>query len=88
MIGLKQVAILAHECMRSSLEPYGHEIIPATVGLCRHKTTLTNVWLCVDNFGIKHWSKQDANHLWNAIGAIPKRTVDKEGTDYCRLTLD
>ena len=79
MPSLKQVAKLAHDHLRASLEPYGCEPFPATVVLWRHKTRPTKFFLCVDDFGIKHWSQEDADHLRNPIGATLKHTVDKEG---------
>jgi hypothetical protein len=42
----------------------------------------------VDDFGIKYWSKEDADHLCNVIGANFRYTVDLEGKNYCGLILD
>ena len=88
MPGLKQAAILAYRHLKNCLEPFGYEPIPGTVGLWHHKTKPTKFCLCVDDFGIKFWSKEDADHLCNAIGANFKYTVDKEGKNYCGLQID
>ena len=44
--------------------------------------------LCVDNFGVKNWTKrwnQSCKELgWNFF----RHTVDVEGNNYCDLTLD
>ena len=87
MPGLKQAAILAYQHSRNFLKPYGYEPIPGTAGLWKHCTRPTVFCLCVDDFGIKYWSKQDADHLCNAIGSSFRYTVDKEGKNYCGLTL-
>ena len=87
MPGLKQAAILAYQHLKSCLEPFGYEPIEGTVGLWHHKTRPTKFCLCVDDFGIKYWSKSDAEHLFNAIRKNFRFTVDYEGNNYCGLTL-
>ena len=87
MPGLKQAAILAYQHLKNSLEPYGYTPIEGTVGLWKHDKRPTKFCLCVDDFGVKYWSKSDADHLCNAITANFRYTVDKEGTNYCGLTL-
>ena len=87
MTGLHQAAILAHKHLRNSIEPHGYTPIPGTVGLWKHNERPTIFCLCVDDFGVKHWSKQDAQHLCNAVGANFRYTVDIEGNNYCGLTL-
>ena len=88
MPGLKQAAILAYKHLKNCLQPFGYEPIPGTVGMWHHKTRPTKFCLCVDDFGIKFWSKEDADHLCNSIGKNFRYTVDKEGKDYCGLHLD
>ena len=87
MPGLKQAAILAYQHLKESLEPYGYSPIKGTVGLWHHEKRPTKFCLCVDDFGIKFWDKSDADHLCNAVGANFRYTVDKEGSNYCGLTL-
>ena len=88
MLGLKQAAILAYQHLKACLEPFGYEPIEGTVGLWHHKTRPTKFCLCVDDFGIKYWSKSDAEHLCNAIGKSFRYIVDYEGKNYCGLTLN
>ena len=42
----------------------------------------------MDDFGVKYWSKEDKNYLYNAVGANFRYTVDHKGEHYCRLTLN
>ena len=88
MLGLWQAEILVHMHLKNFLEPFGYESINRTIGLWKHKTRLTKFCLCVDDFGIKYWSKEDANHLCNAIGANFCYTIDMEGKNYCSLNID
>ena len=66
---LKQAAILAHKHLKHCLLPYGYELIYSTLGLWHYKTKPTKFCLYVSDFSIKYWSKEDAEHLCNAIGA-------------------
>ena len=43
--------------------------------------------LCVDDFDIQSFSKDDASHLIDAIQAAYECSIDWEGTQYCGLTL-
>ena len=43
---------------------------------------------CPDDFGVKVWSKENADHLCNAIGANFRHTVGMEGKTCCGLTID
>ena len=44
--------------------------------------------LCfLEDFGVKHCSKEDKDHLWNSLGKTFKYTTDYEGKNYCGLTL-
>ena len=51
-----------------------------------HKTN--NIFFCVDDFGIKSYSKEDSDHLINALKTIYNVTVDWEGQEYCGLHFD
>jgi hypothetical protein len=85
MYGLKEAAIIAFNQLVQKLD----EPTPFTPGLWRHRTkpTITFV-LCVDDFGVKYFSKADALHLIDAIRSHYKLTIDWSGSLYCGLTLD
>ena len=88
MYGLKQAAILAYKLIQERLEPMGYYPINESNGLWRHKTRKTIFALCVDDFGVKYHSKEDAQHLIDALNAHYDITVDKTGRNYCGLSLD
>ena len=52
-----------------------------------HHTRSTAFTLCVDGFGMKSNSLDDAYHLINAIRKYFKCSIDWEGQNYLGLTL-
>ena len=48
----------------------------------------TKFCLCVDNFGIKYYSKDDAEHLISALKDAYTVTVDNTGGNFCVLHLE
>jgi hypothetical protein len=88
MYGLKQAAVIAYRNLVENLEPQGYYPVPHTTGLWKHKTRTTKFYLCVDDFGIKYFSKEDAEHLLNALSKSYKVSVDWTGKKYCSLTFN
>ena len=87
MYGLRQAAILAYDQLVKFMKHYGYSPEMHTVGLWSHDSKPTKFCLCVDDFGVKYYSKNDANHLINALQAYYKISIDWDGTTYCDLTL-
>ena len=75
MYGLRQAAILAYEQLIQNLAPFGYRPIPNT-NFWKHDTRPTIFCLYVDDFGVKYFSKDDAQHLLNALDKNYKYTVD------------
>ena len=88
MYGLKQAAILAYKNLQDNIKPFGYAPVLGTVRVWQHETRPTTFCLCVDDFGIKYHTKNDAQHLLDAIGKSYKYTTDWTGSNYCGLTLD
>ena len=74
--------------IKKSLKPHGYAPVIGTVGLWKHKSRPTKCCLCVDDFGIKYYSKDDAEHLLHFIGEKYKYTTDWDGKNYCGLQMD
>ena len=87
MYGLKQAAILAYEQLGERLNKYGYYKICNSNGLWRHETRPTIFALCVDDFTVKYLSEDDATHLIETLKAYYPISLDKEGRNYCGLTL-
>ena len=76
MSGLKEAGIIAFNQLVQKLAPYGHEPMPFTPGLWEHKTKRTTFVLCVNDFGVKYFSKDDALHLINVLQDHYALTID------------
>ena len=88
MYGLPQAAIIAYEQLCVHLEKADYLPIPGTSCMFRHSTRPTVFCLCVDDFGIKYFSKADALHLLNHLGKKYDYTTDWSGTHFCGLKYD
>ena len=69
MYGLKEAGVIAFDQLIQKLKRFGYEPMPQTPGIWKHTSRRTTFTLCVDDFGIQYFSKDDANHLINAIRA-------------------
>ena len=87
MYGLKQAAILAYKQIKERLEKKGYHPIPGTTGLWKHTTQKITFALCVDNFGVKYFKKEDVEHLCDSLREYYKISTDWKGSDYCGLLL-
>ena len=67
MYGLKKVAIIAYNQLISHMETHGYYPLPFKTGLWEHNTRKTIFCSCVDDLGVKYFSKDDANHLLNYL---------------------
>ena len=88
MYGLKQAAVLAYDNLVNNLSASGYSPVPTTIGMWKHNTRQTKFCLCVDDFGIKYYSDDDAHHLLTALQKNYAVTVDKEGKNFCGLKID
>ena len=88
MYGLKEAGIIAFNQLVAKLAPYGYSPMKYTPGLWKHNTRKTTFALCVDDFGVKYFCKDDALHLINAVKDEYEVTIDWEGKLYCGLNLD
>ena len=88
MYGLKQAALLAYQNLKQLLEPSGYAPVVGTVGLWKHATRPLWFCLCVDDFGVKYFNKEDVQHLISSLSPHYKYTTDWEGNNYCGLTMD
>ena len=83
--GLKEAGLVAFKHLVSNLKPFGYEPIKFTPGLWWHTSRPATFTLCVDDFGIKCYTKDDALHLIKAIQTNYETTIDWSGSLYCGL---
>ena len=88
MYGLKEAGIIAFEQLVAKLRPYGYEPMKFTPGFWKHKTRKTTFTLCINDFGVKYFNKDDANHLINAVKEHYEVTTDWEGKLYVGMNLN
>jgi hypothetical protein len=87
--GLPQAGILANKLLRKRLDLHGYYECVNTPGLSRHPTRpISTFSLIVDDFGIKYFGKEHAEHLIKCLKEKKKRTEDWTGDLlYCGITL-
>ena len=85
--GLPQAGALANKQLKEKLKPHGYYEVPHTPGLWRHISRPISFTLVVNNFGVKYFSKEHADHLINAIKGTYKCTEDWKAELYCGISL-
>jgi hypothetical protein len=87
MHGLTQAGRLANARLIKFLAPHGHAPVPITPGLWTHSTQPLAFTLVVDNFGMKHIDKAEADHLLETSRLLCKASVDWDAKQRCGLNL-
>ena len=65
------------------MEKFGYYEVVHIPGLWKHITRLVQFTLMVDDFGVKCYTKEDAEHLLTAIQDLyPKFSIDLKGPKY------
>ena len=54
----------------------------------KYETRQTRICLCVNDFGIKYYSKDDITYFFNDLKPTYEYTVDWEGRNYTGIHLD
>ena len=67
MYGLRQATLLAYNFLQHNLAPFRYKPISYTTGLWKHETRNIVFCLCIDDFGIQYYNKNDFNHLIQAL---------------------
>ena len=88
MYGFKEYGIIAFKQLVQKLAPFGYETMKFTPGLWSHTTRKITFNRCVNNFGVKYFSKDNGIHLVNSIKYQYQCTVDWTGSLYCGLNLE
>ena len=87
MYGFKEAAILAYDQLKDHLAKYGYIPFKHTPGMWHHTTQPPTFTLTVDDFGIKYFSNQDANHLLSALKDKYSITINWSGDLYLGLNI-
>ena len=87
MYRLPQAGRLANDQLKKHLQKYGYIHSKKTNGLWTHQTLDTVFTLVVNNFRIKYISKENENHLINALKDLYKVTIDWTGRHFIGINL-
>ena len=86
--GLAQAGILANNCLRRKLAPFGYVECENTPGLWHHETRPIAFTLVGDDFGVKYVNKEDVDHLIASIKTTYSLTKDWTGNLYYGIALE
>ena len=87
MYRLKEATIIAYNQLISHMEPLGYYPVPFTTGPWAQKIRRKKHFLCVDDFGIRYFSKDDADHLLESLRNHYAISTDWEGYNYLILKI-
>jgi hypothetical protein len=87
MYGLPQAGKLANDLLAQRLAKHGYYQSPYTCGLWKHTHRPIQFTLIVDDFGVEYVGREHADHLFHAIQAHYKCSVDWTGSLYSGITL-
>ena len=87
MYRLKQAARLAYDLLKKRLLPFGYYPDKICPNIWKHTTNSTTFILCVDDFGVKYFTRQEADHLIMALKSNYDITIDWTGENYCGLNI-
>ena len=88
MYSLKQAARIAYDALLINLKNNCYAPDKYSPNIWVHESRDTNVFLCVDDFGVKYTSKADVQYLINALQENYDITIDWSGQVFCGLDLE
>ena len=88
MYGLKQADSIAYKQLISHMDPQVYYTILFTTGLWAHQIRRTKSCHCVDDFGVKYFSKDDADHLLESLKNHYAISTYWEGHNYLGFTIN
>ena len=88
MYGLKQASVLAYYHLSESLTAAGYVPIIGSLGMWKHKSRNIVFNLCVDDFGVKFFNKDDVQHLINTLSSKYTVTCDWTGNNFLGYNIE
>ena len=87
MPGLKQSVRIANKRLKAHLVHFGFSPVPRTPALWKHTTKPIIFSLVVDDFGLKYISKENSNHLIQALQKLYTISIKWTGYLFYSLTI-
>ena len=88
MYSFKQAAVLAFYQLSDLLKAEGNYQIPSFLGMWKLSSQDITFNLCVDDFGIKYYNKEDVHHLIQTVQKIYDTKIDWTGRSFLGFELD
>ena len=88
MYGLPQAGKLAQERLCAHLLPFGYAQDPNVPCLFKHESNGMQFTLVVDDFGIKYFSRESAEHLIACLEVLYPLKVNWTGHKYLGMNID
>ena len=82
MYDLKQASVLAYQNLTKLLTDGGYEHILVSLGMWKYRTRKTIFCLCVDDVGVKYFSKEDVKHLHDTLAKEYNCKIDWSGENF------
>ena len=80
--------MLAYQNISTLLKAGDYQPIIGSLGICKHKTRKTLFCLCVDDFGVKYYSKENVQHLHDTIAEQYTFKIDWSGNNFIGYKID
>ena len=74
--GLKKAAVLVFDNLIKNLSSHGYKPVSNTIGILHHTKRCITFFLCVNDFGVKYYSKDNTIHLLDSLSEKYTYTVD------------
>ena len=74
--------------MKERLDKEGYAPVVGTTGIWKHTTRKIVFALCVDDFCVKYFNKEDVEHLTATLSKYYKISTDWEGKTTAESPLD
>ena len=87
MPGLKQAGRIANDRLKIHLAQFGYAPVPRTHFLWKHATREITFSLAVDDFGVEYVSKENADHLIQALKKQYTISTDWTGSLFCGIHI-
>ena len=88
MYGLKQTARLAYDNLVTNLKKDGYFPDKHCPNIWSHESRPTKFCLCVDHFGVKYFTEDDAQHLITSLKQSYAISIDWSGQHFCGLDIE
>ena len=85
---LKQAVVLAYAHLSTLLKAVDYQPILGLLSMWKHKTKQKKFRLCVDDFGVKYFSKEVVQYLHDTIAKKYTCNIDWSGKNFSGYKIE